>query len=76
DVGRARSAIEALARELSAAAGRKVSVEEAALGILRIVNANMERAIRAVSVERGYDPRRFTLVTFGGAGGLHAVALA
>ena len=76
DVGRARSAIEALARELSAAASRKVSVEEAALGILRVVNANMERAIRAVSVERGHDPRRFTLVTFGGAGGLHAVALA
>ncbi|MFZ5823927.1 MAG: hydantoinase/oxoprolinase family protein [Bacillota bacterium] len=48
----------------------------AASGIIDVVNANMVRAIRLVSVERGYDPREFTLVAFGGAGPLHAVALA
>jgi N-methylhydantoinase A len=41
-----------------------------------VVNAGMERALRVVSVERGFDPRAFTLVSFGGAGGLHAVELA
>ena len=50
--------------------------EEAARGIIRIVNANMERAIRLISIERGFDPREFTLVCFGGAGGLHACELA
>ena len=50
--------------------------EQAAWGVLRVANAAMERAIRAISVERGYDPRRFTLVAFGGAGPLHACALA
>jgi N-methylhydantoinase A len=53
-----------------------VTREAAALGVIRIANANMERALRLVSVERGHDPRRFTLVSFGGAGGLHAAALA
>lgn len=52
------------------------SLEEAALGIIRIVNANMEAAIRVISVERGSDPRDFTLVAFGGAGPLHACELA
>ena len=52
------------------------SVRETALGILRVVNANMERAIRAISLERGYDPRRFTLVAFGGAGPMHSCELA
>ncbi|GER90446.1 N-methylhydantoinase A [Dictyobacter vulcani] len=50
--------------------------EEAALGIIRVVNANMEGAIRVISVERGCDPRSFTLVAFGGAGPLHACELA
>ena len=50
--------------------------EEAALGIIRVVNANMERAIRTISLERGYDPRRFTLVPFGGAGPMHSCELA
>ena len=50
--------------------------EAAALGILQVVNANMEAAIRLISVERGYDPRDFTLVAFGGAGPLHACELA
>lgn len=52
------------------------TVEEAALGIVRIVNANMEAAIRVISVERGSDPRQLTLVAFGGAGPLHACELA
>ena len=48
----------------------------AAAGILRVANANMERAIRVVSVERGHDPRDFALVAFGGCGGLHACEIA
>ena len=52
------------------------SVEGAAQGILDVANANMERALRVVSVERGYDPREFALVAFGGAGPLHAPVLA
>ncbi len=50
--------------------------ETAAAGVLRIANANMEAAIRRISVERGFDPRSFTLVAFGGAGPLHACELA
>jgi N-methylhydantoinase A/oxoprolinase/acetone carboxylase beta subunit len=49
---------------------------DAAAGILRVANANMERAIRTVSVERGYDPRDFALAAFGGCGGLHACEIA
>jgi N-methylhydantoinase A len=48
----------------------------AAQGVVDVANANMESAIRLISVERGFDPRDFTLVTFGGAGGLHAADLA
>ncbi|MBI3731965.1 MAG: hydantoinase/oxoprolinase family protein, partial [Chloroflexi bacterium] len=48
----------------------------AAAGVVRVVNATMERAIRRVSIERGFDPREFTLVAFGGAGPMHACALA
>lgn len=47
-----------------------------AAAVLRVANANMERAIRVISVERGFDPRDFTLVAFGGAGPLHACDLA
>jgi N-methylhydantoinase A len=50
--------------------------EELAQGVIDVVNNNMEHAIRLISVERGYDPRDFTLFCFGGAGGLHAVSLA
>ncbi len=50
--------------------------EEVAQGILAIVTANMARAIRVISVERGYDPRDYALVAFGGAGPLHAARLA
>ncbi len=52
------------------------NVESFAQGILDVANATMEKAIRVISVERGYDPRDYTLVAFGGAGGLHACALA
>jgi N-methylhydantoinase A len=53
-----------------------LSLESAAEGMLAIVNANMAGAIRLVSIERGHDPRRFTLVAFGGAGPLHGLDLA
>ena len=53
-----------------------LSARETADGILKIANATMERAIKVISVERGYDTRDFTLVSFGGAGGLHAAFLA
>lgn len=76
DEGRAHDALKELARQMSAHAGRRVNLMEAALGIVRVVNTNMERALRVISVERGYDPRDFTLMPFGGAGGLHAVELA
>jgi N-methylhydantoinase A len=76
DEARAREALTRLAREMSAAAGRRVSMWEAARGVVRVVNTNMERALRVISVERGYDPREFALLPFGGAGGLHAVELA
>jgi N-methylhydantoinase A len=56
--------------------GSKLSVERFAAGVVRVVNATMEKAIRVVSIERGYDPREFALVAFGGAGGLHACELA
>jgi N-methylhydantoinase A len=52
------------------------TVEGFAEGILAVANAVMEKAIRVISVERGHDPRDYTLVAFGGAGGLHACALA
>jgi len=66
------------ARDAVAALGRAagLSPEAAALGVLRVANATMERALRRVSVERGHDPRDYTLVPFGGAGPLHAAALA
>lgn len=63
-------AVERLARPLG------LTVEEAALGMLRVATANMARAIRVVSVKRGYDPRDYALVPFGGAGPLHASRLA
>jgi len=49
---------------------------EAARGVYRVANANMTRAIRSVTVERGYDPRKFGLVAFGGAGPMHAIPIA
>jgi N-methylhydantoinase A len=52
------------------------TIEQFAEGILAVADAVMEKAIRVISVERGHDPRDYTLVAFGGAGGLHACALA
>src|SRR5947209_6868266 len=54
----------------------KLSLEEFAAGVVRVVNANMEKAIRVVSIERGYDSRQFSLAAFGGAGAMHACELA
>jgi len=56
--------------------GSNLTLEKFAAGVIRVVNATMEKAIRVVSIERGRDPRQFALVAFGGAGGLHACALA
>jgi N-methylhydantoinase A len=53
-----------------------ISPTDAAEGIVRVANATMERAIRVISLERGFDPRDFSLLCFGGAGGMHAVDLA
>ncbi|MGA7421829.1 MAG: hydantoinase/oxoprolinase family protein [Candidatus Sulfotelmatobacter sp.] len=53
-----------------------LTIEKFAAGVIRVVNSTMERAIRVVSIERGRDPRDYALVAFGGAGGLHACALA
>jgi N-methylhydantoinase A len=55
---------------------RSWTAESLAQGVIDVVNNNMEQALRLISVERGYDPRDFTLVSFGGAGGLHAADLA
>ncbi len=64
----------AIERDLARPLG--LSVSEAAFGVRAVVNANMARAIRAVTVERGLDPRAFTLVAFGGGGPVHAADLA
>jgi N-methylhydantoinase A len=56
--------------------GSPLALERFAAGVIRVVNSTMEKAIRVVSIERGRDPRDFALVAFGGAGGLHACALA
>jgi len=70
DVEGAKGTMSKLAQRLN------TSLEEAALGVIRIANVNMEAAIRVISVERGSDPRHFALVAFGGAGPLHACELA
>jgi N-methylhydantoinase A/oxoprolinase/acetone carboxylase beta subunit len=75
--GRIRLAPERAVRAIAAIAGRiGLGEEAAALGIHRVVNAQMADGIRLVSIRRGIDPRRFTLVPLGGAGGIHACALA
>jgi N-methylhydantoinase A len=70
DSGAVAAPLQALADSLGA------TPEAAAEGVVAVVNAAMEGALRVISVERGYDPAAFTLVPFGGAAGLHAVALA
>ena len=69
-----RAKVEGLIQQLAAKINSDAN--QTALGINRVVNANMERAIRTISLERGYDPRLFTLVPFGGAGPMHACDLA
>ena len=54
----------------------RLALEDFAAGAVRVVNANMEKAVRVVSIERGHDPRQFALVAFGGAGAMHACDLA
>jgi N-methylhydantoinase A len=66
----AREALEPLAHQLD------VSVEEIAMGIVRLANEHMSQALRVISIQRGHDPREFTLACFGGAGGLHLCDLA
>ena len=66
----ARRAVQTLAEAMGK------SLIEAALGIVRVAEANMSSAVRAVTARRGHDPRGFALLSFGGAGGLHACALA
>lgn len=75
DVERARTVFAALAHDLFGAHDHGAE-RRAALGVVRVANALMERAIRAISVERGEDPRDCALVAFGGAGPLHAAHLA
>jgi N-methylhydantoinase A len=70
DVQRAREALRPIAEVLD------VSIEEAALGIIRLANANMIHLLKLVSVRRGRDPRDFAVVAFGGGGSMHATALA
>jgi N-methylhydantoinase A len=53
-----------------------LSVEQAAIGVLKVLQADLTRAVRTITVERGSDPRDFVLMPFGGAGGLHAAQLA
>jgi N-methylhydantoinase A len=67
---RAHVAVRSIAQRLD------MSVEHAAWAIIRLANSNMDRAVRSVTLQRGYDPRRFTLFPFGGAGPLHAAELA
>ncbi|MEB2283678.1 MAG: hydantoinase/oxoprolinase family protein [Myxococcales bacterium] len=70
DARRAQAAVERLARQL------RLSVRRTAEGVVRVVNAAMIRALRVISVERGHDPRAFTLMAFGGAAPLHACEVA
>jgi N-methylhydantoinase A len=67
---RAQSALQRLGQQLG------LTARQAALGMIQVANVHMERALRVISVERGHDPRRFSLLSFGGAGGLHAADLA
>lgn len=74
--GKVRLDLERTRSYMEKARGAVASVEEFAEGMVRLTEAAMEKAIRVISVERGHDPREFVLVAFGGAGPLHACALA
>src|ERR1700730_7271681 len=73
DIPRARAQMQKIVRQPGV---RFRTVEAFAQGIIAVANAVMEKAIRVISVERGHDPRDYTLIAFGGAGGLHACDLA
>ncbi len=70
DTVAAQAAVNALAEQMT------LTPEAAALGVIQVANVNIDRALRRVSIARGYDPRDFTLVAFGGAGPLHACEVA
>ncbi len=70
DAGASKRAVARLAADLG------IDTMDAAQGIIRVVTANMAKAIRVISVERGYDPRDYTMLAFGGAGPIHAARLA
>lgn len=76
DRQRTQEAFEKFARQITEKTGHKTTPISAALGIIAVANANMEQALRFVSIEKGFDPKYFTLVSFGGAGGLHIAELA
>ncbi|MDP6771291.1 MAG: hydantoinase/oxoprolinase family protein, partial [Anaerolineales bacterium] len=77
DETRAHNVLTQLAKRAKLAKRTALTIaQSAALGIVEVTNAHMERALRLISVQRGYDPRDFTLVAFGGAGGLHVCELA
>ncbi len=69
NVGKAQQALQPIAKAF------KIDVEQAAMGVIRLADANMVNALKLVSVRRGYDPRDFSLVAFGGGGAMHAAAL-
>jgi len=70
DAARAREAVATIGQPL------RLTVEQAAWAVIRLANSNMERAVRTATLQRGYDPRRFVLFPFGGAGPMHAAELA
>jgi len=74
DVKADMTAVHRAFEELGVSLG--VDAQSAAAGIIRVANSNMINALKLVSLNRGYDPRDFTLVAFGGGGGMHAVSLA
>ena len=76
DPAAARSALGKLADQVERSQGRRMSVEELALGFVRIANETMSRPIKELTVARGHDPRTHALVCFGGAGGQHACGIA
>ena len=69
NVGRARAAMKRIADAFS------LTVEQAAMGVIRIADSNMMNALKLISVQRGYDPRDFVLVPFGGGGAMHCAAI-
>src|SRR5690606_15939155 len=76
DAGIVRRRFAELAEQVTAETGRAITPEQLAQGFLEIAVANMANAIKRISVQRGYDITRYTLTTFGGAGGQHACRVA